>query len=96
MTLPFPMRYGCAYDPALCRAVRGIFTRSVFTLLRKKGQDCGVLEPKPDASLGWAELASGPSAPTLRHPLASRQGQGLHCRGVPGRAVVRRHPEATF
>lgn len=46
LTLPFPMLSACAYDPALCKAVRGIFVRTVFTLLRRKSRACGVLEPK--------------------------------------------------
>ena len=33
-TLPFELRYLCAYDPEACSAIRRIYMRSVFRWLR--------------------------------------------------------------
>jgi hypothetical protein len=36
LSLPFPLRYPLAYDPALCREVKGIFIRAVMGWIRRR------------------------------------------------------------
>jgi hypothetical protein len=49
ITLPFELRYLCAYDPEACSAIRRIYMRSVFRWLRKRGRAMGIRYPEPGA-----------------------------------------------
>ena len=42
LTLPYRMRYLCAYEPELCRGVRRIFVRAVFSHFRRRAREKGV------------------------------------------------------
>jgi hypothetical protein len=43
LSLPFPLRYPLAYDPELCREVKGIFIRAVMGWTRRRAATQGVV-----------------------------------------------------
>ena len=42
LALPHRIRFLCAYDPTLCRAVRAIFVRAVSSFYRRRARDRGI------------------------------------------------------
>lgn len=42
LSLPFPLRYPLAYDPDLCREVKGLFIRAVMGWTRRRAAEQGV------------------------------------------------------
>lgn len=49
LTLPHRLRYLCAYEPEMCRSLRRIFVRAVFSHLKRRAREKGIPDGRPGA-----------------------------------------------
>ena len=49
LSLPHRLRYGLAWDPALCRAVSGVFVQGALGFLRRRARHAGAYEGRGGA-----------------------------------------------